>query len=97
MLSAGPSPEESDILQQHVSYLEQLVGAGQVLLAGRTQTTEASTFGIVIIASTSEARATEIMAGDPAVLHGVMLAELFPYAIAVVSPDIVADSPGIAS
>lgn len=94
MLSTGPSAEESEVLQQHVSYLEHLTVTGNVLLSGRTQTTDASTFGIVIINATTEERATEIMANDPAIRGGVMSGELFPYRIALVSPDILGDLPG---
>lgn len=88
MLSAGPSPEEKKCLEDHVCYLDHLTKTGQVLLAGRTQTTDASTFGIVIIDTTSEASANEIMGNDPVVLGGLMSGELFPFEIAVISPNI---------
>ena len=92
MLSNGPTSAESKILQEHAGYLERLSTAGQVLLAGRTQTSDSSTFGVVIISSTTEEVALEIMRGDPAVQGGTMTAKLFPYQIAVVSDAIVSST-----
>ena len=89
MLTGGPSPQEAAILDDHVSYLDRLSKAGAVLLAGRTQTADASTFGLVILARCTEAEGADIMAADPAVAGGVMTARLYPYRTAFVSPDIV--------
>ena len=86
MLSEGPSTEEANILQQHVKYLERLAQTDKILLAGRTQTSSASTFGIVIISATTADLAEEIMAKDPAIKGDIMTGELFPYRVAVMSP-----------
>ena len=88
MLLSGPSPEEAETLRDHVSYLERLAEEGRVLLAGRTQTEDESTFGIVLITAASEADANDIMTNDPAIRGGIMAGQLFPYRIAVVSPTI---------
>ena len=56
---------------------------GVVVLAGRTQTADDTTFGIVIINSDSEEEARQHMESDPAVEGGVMHAELFPFRVAV--------------
>lgn len=88
MLSSGPSPEEAVALRAHVDYLERFAIEGKVLLAGRTQTTDENTFGIVIINFTTEAEANELMKNDPAIAAGVMVGHLSPYSIAVVSPNI---------
>ena len=85
LLAEGPTTDESRALEQHVAYLSDLAGEGRVLLAGRTQTTGPDSFGIVIIADTTEDRALEIMHNDPAVRHEVMTAELFPFRIAMLS------------
>ena len=56
------------------------------MLAGRTQTTDEHTFGIVIFQAQNYNLAVKIMEEDPAVKHGVMSCRLYPYAIAVASP-----------
>lgn len=83
MVSAGATPEESEIVAQHFSYLQHLTETGVVLLAGRTLNTDYSTFGIVIFRAASEAAAREVVASDPAVRQRVMRAELYPYRIAL--------------
>jgi uncharacterized protein YciI len=92
MLTQGPTDAESEALQGHVAYLTRLSEESAVLLAGRTQTTDESTFGLVILKAESESEARDIMKNDPAVKHGVMSAELFPYQISMLSSSIVADS-----
>ena len=86
MLTQGPTAAEAEVLEAHVEYLEQLAKDGTVLLAGRTQTTDPGTFGLVILADMEESAARRVMSSDPAVREMVMDAELFPYRIAVVSP-----------
>lgn len=83
MLSAGPTPEESQATEQHFVYLQQLQAAGKLILAGRTQNTDESSFGIVIFEAESEAAANQIMLNDPSVKGGVMNAWLFPYRVAL--------------
>lgn len=83
MLTDGPTEREAQIVGEHFAYLSKLTGEGTVLMAGRTLNADEHTFGIVILiaATTEEARA--IMNNDPAVKHGVMRAELFPYRVAL--------------
>lgn len=88
MLSSGPTEQESQILKDHLAYLQRLAAAGVVLLAGRTQTSDKDTFGIVILEAESEGDAEHIMKDDPAVKNDVMDAQLFPYSIAVLSESI---------
>ena len=90
MLTEAPTDEEAEVLGAHLEYLERLSAEGTVLLAGRTQTADEDTFGLVILEAESEAEARSIMASDPAVQHKVMSAELYPYRVAVVSPSLVA-------
>lgn len=82
MLTAGPTPDESRILADHVAYLAHAGERGDALLFGRTQTADEHTFGVVILAMPDEAAARAFMENDPAVKHGVMTAQLFPFKIA---------------
>ena len=91
MLTEGPTDREASILQDHVAYLQQLAGESVVLLAGRTQTADDSSFGIVILQAASQPEAHDIMMADPAIKHAVMETELFPYKIAVLSRAITAE------
>ena len=81
MVSDGPTSEESATLEQHFAYLAGLADEGTVILFGRTQNNDESTFGLVIFEAASEDAARGIMAGDPAVEHGLMQATLFPYKV----------------
>jgi uncharacterized protein YciI len=83
MLTSGPTPAETEILERHSGYLKDLAEKGTVLIAGRTQNNDESTFGLVIFEADSEEEARGIMSQDPAVSHKVMRAQLFPYRIAV--------------
>lgn len=83
MLTEGPAPEESAIIGQHFTYLQDLAEKGTVLLVGRTQNNDETTFGLCIFEAGSEEEARTIMNQDPAVARGVMRAELFPYKIAI--------------
>lgn len=91
LLTDGPTEQEAAIFEEHVSYLEALAEQSKVLLAGRTQTDEPSGFGIIILNTDTEGEAMNIVRNDPAVKHGVMQAEFFPYRIAV-SPNAIVRS-----
>ena len=82
MVTEGPREDEKEILNRHFKYLESLTEQGTVLLFGRSQNSDATTFGIVIFRADSEKEARSIMSGDPAVKQGVMRAELYPYKVA---------------
>jgi uncharacterized protein YciI len=82
MLTAGPTSDEESALEGHASYIAGLAANGVVELAGRTRTTDATTFGIVVFRAADGDAAREIMEADPAVAAGVMNAELFPYRVA---------------
>lgn len=82
MLTGGPTETESAVLSRHAAYIQDLAGRGVVELAGRTQTADESTFGLVIFRAESEEAAHRIMQDDPAVRDGVMTASLFPYRVA---------------
>ncbi len=85
MLTDGPTPGEAQAVEQHFAYLQRLMHAGVLILAGRTLNADEGTFGIAVFAAESEEAARRIMADDPAVSRGVMRAELFPYRVALIS------------
>ncbi len=84
MLSEGPTETETKIVGEHFSYLKDLMEKGIVILAGRTQNTDYSSFGITIFNAESEEQARRIVQDDPVVKNRVMRSELFPYKIALI-------------
>jgi uncharacterized protein YciI len=83
MLADGPTSDEAEVVGRHFEYLRELTAQGRVLLAGRTLATDDSAFGIVVFEADSEAEAREMVAADPAVRHGVMRAQLWPFRVAL--------------
>jgi len=83
MLTEGPTPEESDTVSRHFNYLKDLTEKGVMILVGRTLNTDVNSFGICIFEAEDESAARNIMESDPAVMAGVMRAELFPYRVAL--------------
>lgn len=83
MLTEGPTDREEEIITQHFRYLAALAAKGVVEFAGRTDTQDEKTFGIVVFHARSETDALEIMQADPAVTEGVMIPELFPFHLAI--------------
>jgi len=83
MLTDGPTPEEAELVSQHFNYLKGLMEQGVVVLAGRTQNTDPSSFGIIIFKADDDEVAQAIVNNDPAVKNGVMRAELYLYQIAL--------------
>jgi uncharacterized protein len=87
MLTSGSTEFESRIVSEHFNYLKQLTKDGVVILAGRTQNTDYSSFGIVLFNAETIQAAREIMLNDPAVKNNVFRVELFPYKLALFGPD----------
>lgn len=83
MVTEGPTPEEAETVSRHFAYLEDLTEKGLMILMGRTQNNDESTFGICIFEAQDESAARNIMENDPAVAGGVMRATLYPYKIAL--------------
>lgn len=83
MLTEGSTPEEDEIVGRHFAYLQDLTEKGVMVLVGRTQTADESTFGIAIFEAENEEAARTIMENDPAVAGGVMRATLYPYRVAL--------------
>jgi uncharacterized protein YciI len=83
MLTTGSTPEEDEIIRRHFTYLKDLTEKRVMILVGRTQTADESTFGIAIFEAQDKAAARAIMNNDPAVAGKVMKASLFPYQVAL--------------
>jgi uncharacterized protein YciI len=83
MLTEGSTPEEAEIVGRHFAYLKDLTEKGVMILMGRTQNNDESTFGIAIFEAEDETAARSIMENDPAVKNGVMTATLYPYKVAL--------------
>ena len=83
MVTDGPTPEEAETVSRHFAYLTDLTEKGVMILVGRTQNSDESTFGIAIFEAEDESTARAIMENDPAVIGGVMSATLYPYKIAL--------------
>jgi uncharacterized protein YciI len=82
LTQGGMTEDEQRLVGEHFNYLQNLSKEGMCLLAGRTTTGDATTFGIAIFNTTSEDQARDLMNNDPAIKHGVFKAELFPFSIA---------------
>lgn len=79
----GPLPEEMPVLAAHLAWLQQMAADGHVVLAGRTQEADASTFGIVILRADGVGQAEALAGQDPAVAGGLMHIQVRPFRIAV--------------
>ncbi|CAG9622049.1 YciI family protein [Sutcliffiella rhizosphaerae] len=75
--------EEKNIVSLHFSYLQRNVDAGIVILAGRTDQTDETGFGIVIFLAKNEAEAERFMNNDPAISKDLMTGELSSYRLAL--------------
>ena len=76
----SPREEESAALDRHFVRLQQACADGNVRLAGPATD---GAFGIVIFEAEDETAARLFMAEDPAVLAGVMTAELHPFRVSL--------------
>jgi len=75
--------QDEQIVREHFQKLKDLTEQGIVILAGRTTREDSTDFGIVILETQSQEDAKQIMEEDPAVVHGIMTAELFPFGVAL--------------
>ena len=70
-------------VDRHFARLKHAIETGELILAGRTSETGDKTFGIAIFSAPDETAAREFMESDPAVVAGVMTAELHPFMVAL--------------
>ena len=85
MLTDGPTPHEQEAVAGHFAYFSGLVADGKMLLAGRSSGSPEQVFGIGIFRAESPEEAETMMNQDPAVIHGVMTAEVQPFQVALFS------------
>lgn len=78
----NPTPQEDAVMEEHFEYLKQATTQGMVLLAGPCLD---ETFGVVVLNAESERTAREFMLNDPSVKNNVMMAELHPMKISLIS------------
>jgi len=83
MVTGEATSEEMETVSRHFAYLQDLTEKGVMILMGRTQNNDESTFGIAVFEAEDESAARKIMEQDPAMMGGVMRAKLYPYKIAL--------------
>jgi uncharacterized protein YciI len=87
MLTEGPTEREGAVVRSHFAHLSRLADENVVLLFGRTDA-GADSFGVCVFRAEDEAAARRIMESDPAVVEGVMTAELFAFRMAGLGADL---------
>jgi uncharacterized protein YciI len=85
MLSSGKTEIEDEVIGRHFRYVQALVQEGRALLVGRTLTEDEGTFGLVIFRADDLASAFALAEADPAVVHGVMRVEVYPFRVVLLS------------
>lgn len=84
MLTDGGTAQEQQIVSDHFAHLERLTEEGVAILMGRTLNNDERTIGLVIFNAADDDSARAVMHSDPAIVHGVMTADLFPYRVALI-------------
>jgi uncharacterized protein YciI len=80
---AAWTKEDEMVIGRHLTRFRHAVDKGELILAGRTKEPGDKTFGIAIFEAADEAAARAFMESDPAVVAGLMTAELHPFAVAL--------------
>jgi len=75
--------EDNMALERHFTRFKLAIEKGELILAGRTREPGDKTFGIAIFEAPDEKAARSFMESDPAVVAGLMTAELHPFAVAL--------------
>jgi uncharacterized protein YciI len=75
--------EDKMALSRHFARFKHAIETGELILAGRTSEPGDKTFGIAIFEAKDEEAARKFMESDPAVVAGLMTAELHPFSIAL--------------
>jgi uncharacterized protein YciI len=78
----SPTPQEETVMEAHFEYLKQATAEGVVLLAGPCLD---ETFGVVVIRAENDEAARAFMLNDPSVSSNVMMAELHPMKVSLMS------------
>jgi uncharacterized protein YciI len=85
----SPTPQEEAMMEAHFEYLKQANEDGMVLLAGPCLD---ETFGVVVFRAEDDLAARTFMLNDPAVKSNVMMAEIHPMKISLMSSYISSDN-----
>ena len=80
---AAWTKEDEMVISRHLTRFRHAIEKGELILAGRTKEPGDKTFGIAIFEAADEAAARAFMESDPAVVAGLMTAELHPFAVAL--------------
>ncbi len=80
---AAWTKEDKTALDRHLARFQRAIETGELILAGRTREPGDKTFGIAVFEAADEAVARKFMESDPAVVAGLMTAELHPFAVAL--------------
>ena len=80
---AAWTKEDEMVIGRHLTRFREAIEKGELILAGRTKEPGDKTFGIAIFEAQDEAAARAFMESDPAVVAGLMTAELHPFAVAL--------------
>jgi uncharacterized protein YciI len=80
---AAWTKDDKMALDRHFTRFKLAVEKGELILAGRTREPGDKTFGIAVFEAADEAAARAFMESDPAVVAGLMTAELHPFAVAL--------------
>lgn len=78
---ASWTKDDKMALDRHFARFKHAVETGELILAGRTREPGDKTFGIAVFEATDEESARAFMESDPAVVAGLMTAELHPFAV----------------
>jgi len=80
-----PTPQEEAAMEAHYQYLKKATEQGVVLLAGPCLD---ETFGVVVFLADNDNAARAFMFNDPSVKDNIMMAELHPMRISLLSSSI---------
>ncbi len=78
---AAWTKEDEMVLDRHLARFKHAIETGELIMAGRTMEPGDKTFGIAVFEAPDEASARKFMENDPAVVAGLMTAELHPFAV----------------
>ena len=73
--------EDEMALDRHLARFKHAIEAGELIMAGRTMEPGDKAFGIAIFEAADEDDARKFMESDPAVVAGLMTAELHSFAV----------------
>jgi uncharacterized protein len=80
---AAWTKEDEMALSRHFARFQHAIETRELILAGRTREPGNKTFGIAIFEAKDEDAARKFMESDPAVVAGLMTADLHPFAVAL--------------